>query len=105
MTAARYSDYSQSVRYALSTRPQPGFAVEIVLDLFRGSAPLSRTTLARVAGRDASAVMQRCRRHLEGQGLHAVSRAPIPDLPGVPADPDPRHTLPVAAFDWMFEAG
>ena len=104
MNVVQYSDYSQSVRFALTSRPERGSIVAIVLDLFRGSAPVSQTTLARVDRRDVYKVLLRCRRHLERQGLHAVAPAPLPH-PAVFVDaPDPRASLPVAAFDWMFEA-
>ena len=104
MNVVQYSDYGRSVRFALTSRPLRGADVEIVLDLYRGSAPISQTTLARVDRRDAYTVLVRCRRHLERQGLHAVSHAPLPNPDVFIDEPDPRHSLPVAAFDWMFEA-
>ena len=105
MNVIQYSDYNETIRYALSSRPQRGAEVEIVLDLFRGSSPMSQTTLARVDRKDAPSVLLRCRRDLEGRGLHAVARAPVPTPELSFEQMDPRQSLPVAAFDWMFEAG
>ena len=105
MNVVLYSDYADSVRYVLTSQPRRGDEVEIVLDLFRGAAPLSQTTLARVGRREAPQVLLRCRSHLERQGLRAATHAPQPKPVPVEDRSDPRHSLPVAAFDWMFEAG
>ena len=104
MNVVRYSDHCSPIGYVLASRECPTGEVEIVLELYRGSALASRTVLAKVAARDERTVTVRCRRHLQRQGIEAALGVPPPRL-DLAGSLDPRHSLPVAAFDWMFEAG
>ena len=94
MNAALSVDFASSIRYALTHRPAAGGTIEIVLDLFRGSVPAHRRTVACVKPHELAPVVLVCRRYLERRGAHAVRS-------GDPA-PEPAANLPVAAFDWMF---
>jgi hypothetical protein len=109
MDADVFTDFATSIRYALTPKAGEGGAVEVVLDLYRGSVPVHTRTVARVAPAQVSALMRTCRRHLERRGAHAVASASadlleahVPKRAGAAPPPAPWTAPPVAAFDWMF---
>lgn len=98
MGTVQYTDFASSIRYSLMPRVAEDDRVEIVLDLFRGSTPALTKTIATVAPGDARSVLFRCQRHLERLGAYAVSHM-------LPTVQKPQDFAPVAAFDWIFDAG